>query len=413
VARDSPPSPRIGVLAEIERSIAEGRFELYYQPVAAIGDGHIEALEALVRWNHPREGLLPPSLFLPNVEQSSLAWPFTRHVLERAARQIREWMGAGQRCQVAVNVSAHLVNRRLVSELEELLQETGIPARVLALEVTESAVMQDPISATRALDRLAALGIGGIAIDDFGTGHSSLARLRDLPIDALKIDRSFIAELHGSADPAFVRAVIDLAHYLSLRVVAEGVEHEETWGSLARLGCDSGQGFWLSPPMPADEVPQWLAQHDPEALAGVGAVSERRLGPGRRALDRIAGAFDRAPEAMLLSDYGHRWVAVNAAARSLLQAGASSLLDRHVDETTRPHDGPELSRLLHSLADQPQRSGTCDLIVGDGLRQRVRYELRRTMIPDHHVWVLAAIEASPDASRPTAGEGSRAARRLE
>jgi EAL domain-containing protein (putative c-di-GMP-specific phosphodiesterase class I) len=391
VPDDSLPSPQGRVLAEVERSIEEGRFELYFQPIAAISGGHVEAFEALVRWNHPREGLLPPSLFLPNIEQSSLAWPFTRHVLERATAHASEWLRAGQRYQVAVNVSAHLVNRRLATELEELLERTGVPARALALEVTESAVMQDPISATRALDRLAAIGIGGIAIDDFGTGHSSLARLRDLPIDALKIDRSFIAELHRRVDPAFVRAVIDLAHYLRLRVVAEGVEHEETWQSLARLGCDSGQGFWLSPPMPSGEVPRWLAQHDPAGLAGLASVGERRLGPGRRTLDRIAGAFDSAPEAMLVSDFSHRWVAVNASARSLLDVHASSLLQRHVDDTARADDGHELTGLLDSLAEQPHLSGTCDLVVGDGARQRVRYELRRSMVPGHHVWIVTSV----------------------
>jgi PAS domain-containing protein len=141
--------------------------------------------------------------------------------------------------------------------------------------------------------------------------------------------------------------------------------------------------------MPADQVRNWLAQHDPAGLAAQGAVSEPRPGPGRRALDRIAGAFDRAPEAMLVSDHCHRWVAVNAAARSLLGVRASSLLDRHIDETARADDGLELSHLLHSPAGQLPRSGTCDLMVGDRPHQRVRYELLRSPIPGHHVWRVA------------------------
>lgn len=375
---------------EIVRAIAAEEFELHFQPIASIAGGHIEALEALVRWHHPRHGMLTPALFLPAVEQSDIAWPFTRHVLEMAAHAVREWVAAGQPSQVVVNVSAHLVNRRLATELEAILADAGVPPRMFGLEVTESAVMDDPVSATRALDDLAAIGIGGIALDDFGTGHSSLGRLRDLPIDMLKIDRSFVAELDRGVDPAFVRSVIELGHYLDLRVVAEGVEDEDTWRSLAHYGCDAGQGYWLSPPLTLNEVKGWLARHDVARLARLGVVGERRRGAGRRALDRIAGAFDRAPEAMLLSDHDHRWVAVNAAARALLEVETDALLARHMDDTARHESGRTWTGLLHELSRSSSLTGRCEMTVADGSRRRVHYTLRRSMIPDHYVWVLAA-----------------------
>jgi PAS domain-containing protein len=288
-----------------------------------------------------------------------------------------------------VNVSAQLVNSRLARDLIDILAATGVPPRMFELEITESAVMDDPVSATRALDQLAAIGLGGIALDDFGTGHSSLGRLRDLPIDSLKIDRSFVAELDHGVDPAFVRSVIELGHYLNLRVVAEGVEDEQTWRSLAHFGCDAGQGYWLSRPLPLAELHEWLERHDVSGLARLGEVGERRRGVGRRALDRIAGAFDRAPDAMLMSDNDHRWVAVNAAARSLLRVRASALVTRHVDDTARDDSGRALTGVLRELSRRPSLAGSCELVVADGSRQRVRYMLRRSVIPDHHVWVLA------------------------
>jgi EAL domain-containing protein (putative c-di-GMP-specific phosphodiesterase class I) len=386
------PNARGGVRGEVARAIEAGEFELHFQPIAAIASGRIEALEALIRWNHPRQGILTPALFLPGIEQSDAAWTFTRHVLESAAAHARDWIAAGYASQVAVNISAHLVNRRLADELPELLADSGVPPRMVLLEITESAVMDDPVAATRALDRLAEIGLGGIAIDDFGAGHSSLGRLRDLPIDALKIDRSFVAELDRGVDPAFVRSVIELAHYLGLRVVAEGVEDELTWRSLAHFGCDCGQGFWLSPPLRASDVHNWLARHDPHELACVGVISERRQGVGRRSLDRVAGAFDRAPRAMLMSDHGQRWVAVNAAARSLLRIEASALLERRIVDTATDGDGNDLAALLEKLAREPQLTGTCEVTIGDGSRRRVRYELRRSVVPGHHVWLIAAAD---------------------
>ena len=254
-------------------------------------------------------------------------------------------------------MSAHLVNETLADELSDLLDDFAFPPRMLVIEITESAVMDDPVAATRALDRLATVGIGGVAIDDFGTGHSSLGRLRDLPIDALKIDRSFVAELDRGVNPAFVRSVIDLGHYLGLRVVAEGVEDQKTWRHLARLGCDVGQGYWLSPPLPAADVTTWLAEHDVDALAAHGLVGERRGGTDRRGLERIAHAFDRAPEAMLLSDRAHRWVAINAAARSLLRIRPGALIEQHVDDTTRTETGVLLTTRLGVLGGQRRALG--------------------------------------------------------
>ena len=380
---------RLSIKDRVRRAIAHGEFELHFQPIASITSGQIDVLEALVRWNHPPKVQLAPSLFLPLIERSPVSWAFTRHVFELAAGQAREWMSAGLTSQIAVNVSAHLVDQRLATELTELLADAGVPPRMVILEITESAVMDDPVGATRALDQLAALGLGGIAIDDFGTGQSSLGRLRDLPIDSLKIDRSFVAELGRGVDPAFVRSIIELGHYLGLRIVAEGIEDEETWRTLAHLGCDAGQGYWLSPPLPAQELRGWLEQHDVVHLARLGAIGEGRHPPGRRALDRIAGAFDRAPEAMLMSDPAHRWVAINAAARSLLRVRASAMIERHVNDLVRDETGSQLTSVLSALAQREQLTGACEITIGDGSRSRVRYELRRSMIPHYHVWALA------------------------
>jgi EAL domain-containing protein (putative c-di-GMP-specific phosphodiesterase class I) len=374
---------------EVTRAIAHKEFELDFQPIASITSGEIEAFEALVRWNHPEKGRLPPALFLAPIERSPACWAFTHHVLELAAAQARDWIAAGHTSQVAVNVSAHLVDQRLATELPELLATVGVPPRMMVLEITESAVMDDPVKATRALDQLAAVDFGGIAIDDFGTGQSSLGRLRDLPIDSLKIDRSFVAELDQGVAPAFVRSIIDLGHYLGLRIVAEGIEDGQIWRTLAHLGCDAGQGYWLSPPLPAGELCRWLEEHDVGHLARVGAIGDRRDGPGRRALDRIAGAFDRAPEAMLMSDSAHRCVAINAAARSLLRVRTSAMIDRHVQDLVRDTPEGRLTSALDTLAQGEHVTGACEITIGVGSSRRVRYELRRSAIPHHHVWVLA------------------------
>jgi EAL domain-containing protein (putative c-di-GMP-specific phosphodiesterase class I) len=374
---------------QVTHAIAHAQFELHLQPIASITTGRVDVVEALVRWNHPTKGLLTPALFLAPIERSTASWMFSRHVLELAAGQARRWIGAGHGFQIAVNVSAHLVNQRLATELTEVLAKAGIPPRMVILEITESAVMDDPVAATRALDQLAAVGLGGIAIDDFGTGQSSLGRLRDLPIDSLKIDRSFVAELDRGADPAFVRSIIELGHHLGLRIVAEGIEDEQTWRTVAHLGCDAGQGYWLSRPLPAGELHDWLEQHDVEQLGRLGAIGDRRHGAGRRALDRIAGAFDRAPEAMLMSDARHRCVAINAAARSLLRVSTSAIIERHIDDLARDATGSQLTSVLAVLAERRHLSGACEVTIGDGSRERLRYELRRSMIPDHHVWVLA------------------------
>jgi EAL domain-containing protein (putative c-di-GMP-specific phosphodiesterase class I) len=376
---------------QVARAIEHNEFELDFQPIASITSGQIEAFEALVRWKHPEKGRLMPALFLAPVERSAACRAFTHHVLELAAAQARDWIAAGHTSQVAVNISANLVDHRLATELPELLVSLGVPPRMMVLEITEGAVMDDPIRATRALDQLAAVDLGGIAIDDFGTGQSSLGRLRDLPIDSLKIDRSFVAELDHGVAPAFVRSIIDLGHYLGLRIVAEGIEDEQTWRTLAHLGCDAGQGYWLSPPLPAGELCRWLEEHDAGHLARVGAIGDRRHGPGRRALDRIAGAFDRAPEAMLMSDSAHRWVAINAAARSLLRVHTSAVIDRHVHDLLRDTPAGHLTSVLDALAQREHVTGFCEITIGEGPRMRVRYQLSTSTIPHHHVWALAPI----------------------
>jgi EAL domain-containing protein (putative c-di-GMP-specific phosphodiesterase class I) len=187
-------------------------------------------------------------------------WPLTVHIFDLVIAQAREWRDAGVNVRVAVNVSsADVIDPRLPDELERLLARHGVPAACLEVEVTEGGVMSDPEEALEVLGRMARFGLGVVAIDDFGTGYSSLARLHELPLDELKIDQSFVMRMAREGDETVVRSIIDLAHALGFKVIAEGVESEETWVRLAELGADYVQGYVLTRPLPADDFSEWLA----------------------------------------------------------------------------------------------------------------------------------------------------------
>jgi diguanylate cyclase (GGDEF)-like protein len=255
-------SPRRLALAGALRSaIADGEIVLFFQPKAELTTGRIIGVEALARWQHPRLGLIGPSEFVPIAEQTGLIVPLTSHVLAAALRQVREWRDGGEDLSVAVNLSARsFLDAQLAHEVPSVLERTGVPAACLELEITESMLMLDPGRARATLERLSALGIR-VSVDDFGTGHSSLANLKRLPVDAVKIDKSFVIDMpHNRSDAAIVRSTIDLAHSLGLEVVAEGVESHEAWRRLEDLGCDLAQGFHLSRPLPADAMTRLLAE---------------------------------------------------------------------------------------------------------------------------------------------------------
>jgi EAL domain-containing protein (putative c-di-GMP-specific phosphodiesterase class I) len=214
-----------------------------------------------VRWRHPGRGLIAPDQFISLAEQTGTIKPLTVWVLRAALRQAKAWRAAGLAFPVAVNLSARtLHDPTLPEEIERLLAASGVPPDALGLEITESAIMVDPARAMEVLTRLSRMGVA-LSIDDFGTGYSSLGYLKKLPVAELKIDRSFVVQMDRDADDAvIVRSTIDLAHNLGLTVVAEGVENRATWDRLADLKCDAAQGYYLSRPVPAEDLAARLGQ---------------------------------------------------------------------------------------------------------------------------------------------------------
>jgi diguanylate cyclase len=258
---------RLGLLGQLRRALAAGELVVHYQPKAEVRSGRVTGAEALVRWQHPEYGLLGPGEFVPLAETTGLIRPLTSHVLEAALRQCRAWLDAGHELSVAVNLSTRcLLDLALPEQVTGLLEDAEVAPGRLLLEITESSIMTDPARALEILNRLHALGVQ-LAIDDFGTGYSSMAYLKSLPVQELKVDRSFVQHLRDSqSDAVIVRTTVDLGHNLGLRVVAEGVEDEATLRELAKVGCDSAQGYHLAKPMPAAELDAWLAaQAEPVA----------------------------------------------------------------------------------------------------------------------------------------------------
>jgi EAL domain-containing protein (putative c-di-GMP-specific phosphodiesterase class I) len=250
----------------LRHAIQHGQVVLHYQPVAEADSGKVVSLEALARWQDPHRGIVMPSDFVPVAEgDRETIWELTAHTLRLAIQQCRAWQERGYGVGVAVNLSVAAIDHPgLTEEITRLLAEAGLAPSRLTLEVTESAVMKSPELAPL-LERVRSTEGGTIAIDDFGTGQSSLARLEALPVDTLKIDRSFTSRPDEDRRKTMLKSIIDLAHELDLTVCAEGVEDRATWDLLIGLGCDTVQGYALGYPMPPDEVPGWL---DAAALKG-------------------------------------------------------------------------------------------------------------------------------------------------
>lgn len=261
-ARHDQYTPRrLALLGDLRKAIATHELRLYYQPKAELNTGLVKGVEALIRWQHPTHGFIPPDQFIPLAEQTGLIMPLTRWVLETAVQQCRHWLDAGLELAVAVNLSMwNLRDVSLPDIITGLLVRYNVPSRLLSVEVTESAVMTDAEHTLQVLNRLFAAGVS-IAIDDYGTGYAALSYLKQLPADELKIDRAFVQHMStDAADLAIVRSTVSMAHSLGMHVVAEGVEDQASWDLLASLHCDIAQGYYLSRPVPALELERWLGE---------------------------------------------------------------------------------------------------------------------------------------------------------
>jgi diguanylate cyclase (GGDEF)-like protein/PAS domain S-box-containing protein len=253
---------RVELTSELRRAIVKNELRLFYQPIHNLHTRRIEGVEALVRWLHPQRGMVSPGEFIPIAEQSGLIADIDNWVLTEACRQMRQWLEDGISLSfVAVNVSSRLFGRGdLDRRVAQVLTETGLASQYLELEVTESAVMDDPEQAIEQMHRLRDLGLK-LSIDDFGTGYSSLLRLKRMPVQKLKIDQGFVAGLPDDEDDiAIVRAIIALAQAMGMRVLAEGIEQAEQAHFLLKNQCELGQGYWFARPMPAEQI-DW--QHAP------------------------------------------------------------------------------------------------------------------------------------------------------
>jgi len=257
---DADGATRLRMVEELRSALVDDQLVVHYQPKIDLDTGEVHAVEALVRWEHPTRGLLYPDAFLHLVEESGLMPSLTRVVLAQALDQAAAWHTQSQRLTVAVNLSASsLVDSDLPVQVTAMLAARDLPPVALQLEITEEFLMADRDRARSILTRLRDGGVQ-ISIDDYGTGYSSLSYLRDLPIDELKLDRSFVFPMADDARAAaLVASTIDLAHSLGLRIVAEGVETEVAYTELARLGCDQAQGYFMSRPVPAAELDHWLS----------------------------------------------------------------------------------------------------------------------------------------------------------
>jgi diguanylate cyclase (GGDEF)-like protein len=260
--RDIHTPDRLDLLGSVRRAIENGELVMHYQPTVSFPHAEPVGVEALVRWNHPARGLIFPDAFLDLVEQSGMMRQLTHIALAQSLSRASEWWREGIELPVSVNVSVRdLSDQGFADVVAGLLRDHDLPASALKLEITEHVLMADPTRMSHALEAMGRLGVD-LSLDDFGTGYSSLVHLKRLPVSEIKVDRSFVARMTSDADDAaIVRSIVDLAHSLGLRVVAEGVETAETWRALEALGCDLAQGYLISRPVPGDEVTRWLSAH--------------------------------------------------------------------------------------------------------------------------------------------------------
>ena len=261
---------RLEMIGDLRDAIDSWAFHLHYQPVVEVSTGRVAAVEALIRWRHPVRGDLDPAVFIPLAEQAGLIPQITRVVVDLAAAQVAELRSAGHDLSVSVNVSAKdLVDEGLADHVVRCLERHGVPVSCMVLEITETALTDDPARSRRTLDALRSAGVR-IAIDDFGVGYSSLTKLLELPVDEIKLDRSFVTPIdHDRRAQAIVRSTVELALTLGLTVVAEGIETEGALRFVTDHGVDRVQGYLIQVPLDGGALATYLAEH-PIALAPAG-----------------------------------------------------------------------------------------------------------------------------------------------
>ena len=256
---DAQSARRLALVSELRAALEEGEIEVHYQPKVELRGERVSGVEALIRWDHPVRGPISPEEFIPVAEETGLIRTLTTYVLRRALRDCGQWRRGGHAIHVSVNLSPRsLLDEDLPADVATVLEEESAAPTWLTFEITETSIMADPVRSTEVLERLSAMGIG-LAVDDFGAGHSTLTYLKRLPVDEVKIDKSFVKGMAmDSRDVAIVRSVVDLGANLGLRVVAEGVEDQATLSRLSKMGCGVAQGFHLSRPLPSVELAAWL-----------------------------------------------------------------------------------------------------------------------------------------------------------
>jgi diguanylate cyclase (GGDEF)-like protein len=270
------------LLHDLRFAVERLQLELFYQPKVDSHTLQITAVEALVRWRHPQLGLISPDRFIGLAERYGVIQTLGRWVIEEACQQAQIWREQGLRMRIAVNISAHQMRQDdFVEHLEMVLKRTQTPPSRFTCEITESIAMEDTVATAQVFDRLGQLGIH-VSIDDFGTGHSSLASLKRLPASELKIDRAFVTDLYVSEHAQFIaHTIVDMAHVLKLKVVAEGVETQKQRDILVEMGCDELQGYFFAKPMPAKELGLWAARDpsDAEHLFRPSLFAETQINP--------------------------------------------------------------------------------------------------------------------------------------
>ncbi|MDH3461957.1 MAG: GGDEF domain-containing phosphodiesterase, partial [Burkholderiaceae bacterium] len=261
---DSSSQHSLSLLTELRTAVDNEQLRLFLQPKIALDSGRVVGAEALVRWQHPQRGMVQPMQFIPFAEQTGFIRVLTGWMIEQCSSRSRTLRAQGLDLKFAINLSTRdLLDQDLPARLERLLACDAMDPRLLCMEITESAIMDDPQRAMRTLRQLHDMGLR-LSIDDFGTGYSSLAYLKLLPIHELKIDKSFVMAMERDrADLKIVRSTIDLAHNLGLSVVAEGVENAQTWAVLSALKCDEAQGYFMAKPMPEADFADWMATWKP------------------------------------------------------------------------------------------------------------------------------------------------------